>query len=294
MYKIAILGSENSHARAFSNIVQKGHDALGGVPYADFEIVGVYGDNPEENKYLCETYGIKEIADDPNAFLGRVDAIMVTARSGAKHFPYAKKYIEAGIPAFIDKPATIDEAEALEMVRLAKKHGAPLCGGSTLGVVDDTQGMKKLMNSGKLGRIFGGSVSAPVSMKNEWGDFFFYSQHLVQIMCEVFGYDVEAVQAVGREDNVTFIARYKDFDVSGHYGSLGYSVTIYEENDVYHKNIDFLADDFLREFQRFEHMVRTGKMIMSYEELIKPVFILNAINKSLQTGEMVKVNKFEI
>ena len=41
-------------------------------------------------------------------------------------------------------------------------------------------------------------------------------------------------------------------------------------------------------------MVRTGKMIMSYEELIKPVFILNAINKSIKTGELVEVNKFEI
>ncbi len=294
MYKIAILGTENSHARAFSQIIYKGHAALGGVPYPDFEIVGICGDNPEENKYLAETYGIPEISDDPNAWVGKVDAIMVTARSGAKHFPYAKKYIEAGIPAFIDKPATFDEAEAVEMVRLAKKHNTPLCGGSTCGVVDDTQCMKLLAKSGKAERIFGGSVSAPISMKNEWGDFFFYSQHLVQIMCEIFGYDIESVQAVSREDAATFIARYKDYDVTGHYGSSAYSATVYGKNEAWHKNIDLSADGYLREFERFAHMVRSGKMIMSYEELIKPVFILNAIYKSLQTGELVKVNNFEI
>ena len=294
MYKIAILGTENSHARAFSDIICKGHKALGGVPYPDFEIVGICGDNPEENKYLAETYGIPEISDDPNAWVGKVDAIMVTARSGAKHVPYAKKYIEAGIPAFIDKPATFDEAEALEMVRLAKKNNVPLCGGSTCGVVDDTQCMKALMKSGNLERVFGGAVSAPVSLKNEWGNFFFYSQHLVQIMCEIFGYDIEAVQALPREDCATFIARYKDYDVSGHYGSYAYSATIYDQNKVYHKDIDLGADNYLREFERFAHMVRSGKPVMSYEELIAPVFILNAIHKSMQTGELVKVNKFEI
>ena len=82
--------------------------------------------------------------------------------------------------------------------------------------------------------------------------------------------------------------------VSGHYGSSAYSVTVYEQSKVYHKDIDMSADNYLREFERFAHMVRSGKMIMSYEELIKPVFILNAIHKSMQTGEMVKVNQFEI
>ncbi len=291
MYKIAILGTENSHARSFCNVM-KGHPALGGVPYPDFEVIGICGDNPEENKYLAENYGVPEISDDPNAWVGRVDAVVVTARSGAKHFPYAKKYIEAGVPAYIDKPITFDEAEALELVRLAKKHNVPLCGGSANSFLDDTRSMKLIANSAE--KICGGSVCAPINMKNEWGDFFFYSQHLVQIMCEIFGYDIQAVEAVSREDSVTFIARYKDFDVTGHYGSKKYSATIYGQNDIWHKEIDMSADRYLIAFERFAHMVRSGKPIMSYEDLITPVFILNAINKSMQTGELVKVNKFEI
>lgn len=291
MFKIAILGTENSHARAFCNIIYKGHPLVGNVPYADFEVIGLCGDNPEENELLKEITGGKaEISDNPEKWVDEVDAVMVTARHGGKHFKYVKKYIEAGKPAFVDKPITIDPTEAVELVKLAKAKNVPICGGSSLGVIEDTQKMKTLRNSDRMERVFGGSVSAPISMKNEWGDFFFYSQHLVQIMTEVFGHDVESILAVGREDAATFIARYADYDVTGHYGTLGYSATIYEKTQTHHLNLS-LETAYLSEFRRFEHMVRTGGMPETYEELITPVFILNAIKESLDTGKEVKVKK---
>jgi len=292
MFKIAILGTENSHARAFCNLIYKGDASNGNVPYADFEVIGLCGDNAEENELLKEITGGKaEISDNGDKWVDEVDAIMVTARHGGKHLAYAKKYIEAGKPAFIDKPITIDPEEALELVRLAKKNNVPLCGGSSLAAIEDTAKMKALRNnSEKMERVFGGSVSAPISMKNEWGNFFFYSQHLVQIMTEVFGHDVESILAVGREDAATFIARYADYDVTGHYGTYGYSATIYAKNEVHHLNL-YLDNAYLNEFRRFEHMVRTGGMPESYEELITPVFILNAIKESLDTGKEVKVKK---
>ncbi len=295
MYKIAILGTENSHADAFANIIYKGHRNLGNVPYSDFEIVGICGDDAEKNKKMQETFGIAEISDNPEAWVGKVDGIMVTARHGGKHLKYAKKYIENGTPAFIDKPITISENEALELARLAKSKNVPLCGGSTLGVADDVVYMRDLFNdSERCKKVYGGAVSAPINMKNEWGDFFFYSQHLVQIMTGIFGSGIESVIARGREDSATFIARYKDFDVSGHYGSHAYSATIYEQSKVFHKEIDIFADRYLREFERFEHMLRTGRMLEDYDEFIKPVFILNAIYESLKTGAEVSVRKFEI
>ncbi len=291
MFKIAILGTENSHARAFANIIYKGDALTNNIPYGGYEIVGLYGDNPEENEKIKEITGGKaEISDNPEAWVGKVDAIMVTARHGGKHFKYAKKYIENGIPAFIDKPITIDPDEAIELIEIARKNNVPLCGGSSCGMVIDTQRMKQLRESDELERIYGGSVSAPVSMKNEWGGFYFYTQHLVQIMGEVFGYDIDSIVAVGREDAATFIARYPNYDVTGHFGSWGYSATIYGLEKVVHTNISLL-DGYLTEFRRFDMMLRTGKMFESYEDFIKPVFILNAINEALETGKEVKVRK---
>ena len=295
MFKIAILGTENSHARAFCNLIYKGAPANGFVPYADFEVIGLCGDSAEENELLREITGGKaEISDNGDKWVDEVDAVMVTARHGGKHLAYAKKYIEAGKPAFIDKPITIDPEEALELVRIAKKNNVPLCGGSSLGAIEDTAKAKALRNNGeKLERVYGGSVCAPINMKNDWGDFFFYSQHLVQIMTEVFGHDVKSILGVSRDDAATFIARYADYDVTGHFGSFAYAATIYAKSSVHHFDLS-LDNAYLNEFRRFEHMVRTGGMPESYEELINPVFILNAIKEALDTGKEVKVAKFEI
>lgn len=291
MYKIAILGSENSHARRFSKIIHEGHPLLGGVPYSDFQVIGICGDSDDENEYLQKTYGIAEVSRDPAHWVGKADAVMVTARHGGKHLQYAREYIEAGVPAFIDKPITIDPLEAIELIRLAKKHSVPLCGGSSYAFVDDVQYMKQIANSGKPGNLLGGSISAPIDMKNNWGEFFFYSQHLVQIMMEIFGYDVESVIARERGDTVTFLARYQDFDVTGHYGA-NCSATIYGKSGIWHRNIDFGTDAYLSSFHRFEHMVRTGKMPGTYEDLIKPVFVLNALHQSLSTGQEVPVQSY--
>ncbi|MBQ8004425.1 MAG: Gfo/Idh/MocA family oxidoreductase [Oscillospiraceae bacterium] len=296
MYKIALLGTENTHAREFAKIIHKGHSALGGIPYEDFEVVGICGDRQDQNELIREITGGKaEISDNPDAWVGKVDAIMVTARHGDKHFKFAKKYIEAGTPAFIDKPITIKPDEAIELVRLAKKHNVPLCGGSTLGFIDDVQNMKSIVNSDTAQKIYGGSVSAPCNLTSEHGGFFFYSQHLVQMMTEVFGHDIESVIAVNHDETVTFIGRYPNFDVTGHYhGSPKYAITIHEHGRTHHRDVWFSEDSYITEFRRFEHMIRTGKMPDSYEHLIDPVFILNAIYESYTTGKEVKIKRLEI
>ena len=52
MYKIAILGCENSHADSFLDFIIK--DKL----YTDIEVVGVYSDDLEAAQKLNETYGV--------------------------------------------------------------------------------------------------------------------------------------------------------------------------------------------------------------------------------------------
>lgn len=296
MFKIAILGTESTHARSFCNLIYKGHPNLGNIPFSDFEVVGLLGDNPEENEILREiTGGRAEISDDPNHWVGKVDAVMVTARHGDRHLPFARKYLECGTPAFIDKPVTINPDDAVELARIAKAHNAPICGGSSCGFVDDTRHLKSLAKSEKLGELIGGSVYSPIQMQSEYAGFYFYCSHLIQIMGEIFGYDIESIIATKREKTATFIAKYKDFDVTGHYG-MGYiySATVYGRSAVFHKEIDLSTDSYFTEFARFAHMVRYGKSLESLEEFIKPVFIAKAIDEAMETGKEVKVGTFTL
>lgn len=46
---------------------------------------------------------------------------------------------------------------------------------------------------------------------------------------------------------------------------------------------------FQAECSTFVEMLRTGKMGHSYEQLIAPVFLLDAIQRSYETGETIEI-----
>ena len=101
MYKIAILGCENTHANSFlRQIYKKGR-------HTDIEVIGIYSDEEEPCQKLHEEFGVP-VMKSYDALVGKVDGIMVTARHGANHYKYAKPYLASGIPMFIDKPVTVN------------------------------------------------------------------------------------------------------------------------------------------------------------------------------------------
>lgn len=291
MYKIAILGTENSHAINFAKLIGGGHPMRGGRAYADFKVIGAYGYDEKANREMVEEGGANYIAKNFADFVGQVDAVMITARHGGEHLKLAKPYLEAGVPMFIDKPITIDEGEAIHLAKTAKERGIPLCGGSCCGAVTDTQYLKALVQNPPehMGKIMGGSVSAPISLKNDYGNFYFYAQHLVQILLEIFGYNLKSVIAAPRADGVTMICRYDDYDVTGHFGPGTFSAAVYGLRANCHREIEIGTDGYAREVEIFADMVRTGVMSQSYEDFIKPVFVHSAIKKSMDTGGEVIV-----
>ena len=92
MYRIGILGSENSHASAFSEIFNK-PDENGAFKYPDCHVVAVGGHYPESNKEVFEKFGLDFIAEKPEDMLGKVDAVMVTARDGKFHPEVARPFV---------------------------------------------------------------------------------------------------------------------------------------------------------------------------------------------------------
>lgn len=70
MYKVAILGCENSHANSFLKTVleQKVCD--------DIEFVGVYSDDVEAAKKLQDQFRVP-VAQSYDEFVGKIDAIVI-------------------------------------------------------------------------------------------------------------------------------------------------------------------------------------------------------------------------
>ena len=290
MIKLAILGLENSHSWAFASVFAPKD---GKKRFEDIELLGVYGD-PNEDGYDTGIGRIKDssdceiYSDDYNVFLDEADAVMITARHGANHLKYARKYIEKGIAVWIDKPITCSTDEVVEMVELAKKHNAVLSGGSSL---EHHEGVIKMaQDAAEAGDdLLGGHVSAPVNMVNPYGDFWFYSQHLVGIMTTIFGIDVKSVKAIEEPNGVHAIYDYGNFTVSGHYGG-GYTGTIYIGNYGAKSEVFVLGEDFyMPEIITFYDVMKKRKADKTAKEYIAPVYILDATIKAFKENKEISI-----
>ena len=292
MKKIVILGCENSHANMFLNFHRDN------PKYKDVEVIGVYSDEIEAAKKLSETYGVRVMQSYDEA-VGQVDGVIVTARHGDNHYKYAKPYIKSGVPMFIDKPIAIDEEEARRLVMECRDAGVKLTGGSSCVHVDWVQQLKKEREENFDGKTLGGYLRCPVNLDNPYGGFFFYSEHLIGIMSEIFGFYPKSVKAFKNEDKITVVFRYADYDVTGLYVDKNFSCYYAMRVSEHHVHgaefpITEESECFKAEFDEFYSLLKGGEQRLSYEDFIAPVFVMNAVNQSLESKREVVVREFEI
>lgn len=291
MIKLAIMGIENTHSVCFASVLAPKN---GKKIFDDVELIGVYGD-PNEEGYDIGVTEMKKVSDCPiysddyNRFLDEADAIMVTTRHGGKHFEYAKKYIEKGITVWVDKPFTCSVDELEEMVALAKKSGCTLCGASSLEYPETVLKLSEHVKANK-DDIMGGHVTAPASLENAYGGFWFYTQHLIAMVTTVFGYDVKSVSAVKDKNGVHAIYNYDDFSVSGYFGT-GYSVSIYSKGNSVTTDIITLPEDyFVPELKAYYEVLKSGKADKTEKQFKTPVYLLDATIKAYTENKEIFLN----
>ena len=288
MYRIAILGCENSHADAFLKLIQKDEN------YSDIEVVGVYSDEDEANERMKESFGVY-CAKSYDEFVGKVDGIVITARDGRNHYKYAKPYIKYGLPMFVDKPITSDEVEAVEFMKELKANGCKVVGGSSCVHASLVRELAQKKAAGEYGNVYGGYLRAPINLVNKYGNFFFYSQHLVQVMQSIFGYYPKSVKTYQNKDVITLTVRYDEYDVSAEFtgSSWKYVATVSAENGLFGGIYPVDETLYPHEFGEFYHILKGGEQPQSYKEFIAPVPVLCAINRALTSGEEEAVTPLE-
>ena len=287
MFKVAILGCENSHAREFLKGVLWNHIV------DDIEFVGVYSDVREAAEKLHNDFGVY-VAESYDEFVGKVDGIIVTARHGDYHYKYAKPYIASGIPMFIDKPITCTEEDAKSFMAELKEHQIRVCGGTVCVHTDHVQNLRKLVEEGEYGKVLGGYLRTIVDMENPWGDFLFYSQHLAQVMTHIFGWQPKSVQVFKNHPTYTCVVRQEEYDVP---------IVYVQGNNYYYAGVSFekayIGDEynvngcFEREFMDFYDLLNGKEQKQSYEEFFAPVYVLNAIDRSIKSGKEELIHSSE-
>ena len=279
MKRIAILGCENSHADAFLKCIKEKEK------FRDVSVIGVYSDASSAAEKLNEKFGVPIMESYAEA-VGKIDGLIITARHGDKHYKFAKPYIESGIPMFIDKPITINEDEAVEFMRELKMRGVRICGGSSLKQDEFVRKLKNERENEMGGKTLGGYVRAPYQSENEHGGFYFYAQHLVEMVCEIFGRYPMSVTARKNGSQIHVLFHYTDYDCVGLFCDRNYIYYASRMSEKGTSSFDIPATNewFEREFCEFYKLLSGGEQTTTYKDIAAPVFIMNAIDRALKSG----------
>lgn len=306
MIRIGIVGSDNSHAEAFSKLLNVGLDpadpqtrllcpdgsAQSGsyvFPFSDFKVTAIFGTDPVRTEEVARIGNIPTIVQKPEDMIGAVDAVMVVWRHGGLHYQYALPFVNAGMPVWVDKPFTVDPAEAVKLIELADAKGSIIAGGSTVKYLPDILKCRDIVAA--AGDSFkGGSMTYAVSMHNDYGNFFFYSAHLAECALRVFGKDAQSVYATFSDNGATALLNYPGRSVALHFvtDNYRYRVQLNIGTDTQYFDFD-IPGTYFYGFTEFAAAIKAGKTLIDREELLAAVRLTDAIQKSAESGAPVKL-----
>ncbi len=289
MIRIGIIGTENSHALAFSKFFNLPNEQTGKVPFEDIRVVAVMGD-AESTAQIVEQAGVEFVAEKVEDFFGRVDAMMITSRKGSVHKEYAMPFVEQGMPLFVDKPFTSDPAEADDLIAQIQAHNCLVAGGSACKHLPYIQQIKELVAQlREKDEFISASMSFRVQMDSPYDGLYFYAPHLVEMCLEAFGPDVKEVNAVRKGENMLVTVQYEKEAVALHFVVSGKpACLVYGKFENHYFDID-TAPLFPTEATRFAQLLLGKETSLTADQLTKPVHMIAAIQESLDTGKPVLV-----
>lgn len=287
MYAIGLVGIDTWHTNAYTAIFNGTASTPKQVEGARITHVWA-GNNPEKLEEAEAEAGAPYdvVVDDYQDMIGKVDAVIVidVDRHGEHHPEFARPFLEAGIPTFVDKPLALEYADAVSLFDLAEKSGTPLQSGSALRfpVELDRDALAEL-----------GKLSAIISVgPGEW-----------------FDYGIHAVEAIGAITDATpqrvYRKTYESKDIANieyEGGLIGtvmtlrdadylFHMSIYGENGMLQFRIDDAAGFYRNMMSAFLETIRTRESAVSRDQTLAVLGILHAGNLSVDLGREVALTE---
>lgn len=288
MIRIGIVGSDNSHAIAFSKITNL-PEGVNGLKVEDVKVVAIWGFERKRTEEVASVGNIPEIVNYPEDMIGKVDAVMVVLRDGALHYKFSKPFIEARIPTFIDKPLETSIDNARRIIELAKEKGTLITSFSTLRYDEPVERFKEDLSS--KGPLTTGFVCGPADATSEYQGIFFYGVHIVELCQEIFGSGIEKVLAVNHYNNIAVTLTYSDERIVEllMMGNAVYTFTIsaFGKNGWSYWDGKQSPSPYYYGLLKFIEMIKSSKPVIEYDKLLEVIAVLKAIEISYQSGTEV-------
>jgi predicted dehydrogenase len=287
--KIGIVGAENSHSRRIAetlNVKKK----LKGV-----RVEAIWGEKPQWAEDVAGATRIPVIVRKPEHLIGMVDAAIVDHRDGKYHLPAAKPLLEARMPLFIDKPFCCSVSEGKRFLARARKLRVPVCSFGVVPLQKSFEDIRKKVR--KLGRLVSVTTTGPADLYSKYSGVFFYGIHQIDMIVRAVGLDFTHAQVNRSGKGGTATMWYSDGMVAT--ANLvekkcpGFHFTAIGEKGVVSELIRYDKDPYLTGIRNSVRMFRGGKPLYTEREILAPIAILEALQKSLRAGgKKTRVGKF--
>lgn len=282
---IGIIGAENSHAAAIAKTINIEKKVKG------FSVDYIWGETEEFAKQAAEAGNILNIVKKSKDMLGKIDALIVDHRHPKYHLAAAQPFVEEGVPTFIDKPFCYDSQKGKDFLKTAKQKKAPVTSFSVLPHQKTFSSfLRKIEQSGE---IFSGSTYGPCDLKSKWGGVFFYGIHQVDLILHAFGYNPSKVKITKNGGNAAAEILYPMGKIVTmnliKEGVKTFGITALSEEGFIQKSLTFDENPYLTGVKTFTKMFKTGEEPIPHKEMLKPVQVLEAIDRALKSGEEEKI-----
>ncbi len=288
--RIGIVGFDTSHAVEFTRRINHvGIEQEQWVEGAQI-VAGFPGtSNIEDEQTLAEYtetvagYGV-EVVNAPEELIGKIDAVMVEFQSGIVHLEYARPFLEAGVPTFVDKPFTCSVADARQLAELAEANDVPLFSSSSLRYALEIQQLKAEQD--QTGKVQGAMAYSPAGLHPQNPGLFHYGMHAVETLYALMGPGCQEVWCAYEAGAEVVVGRWQDERIGSirgtRAGTHGYGFTVWCENEVRACLIDpsYIYRELLNEVVG---MFESGIVPLDIEETIEIVAFIEAAAKSAQT-----------
>ena len=288
--RIGLVGVNTWHAEAFTDVLlgQGGAEHL--PPIAGARVSAIWGEPESDRNELVEKTGARSFTGDPAELIGEIDLafILDDTGGGERHRELAEPFLQAGVPTIIDKPMTLELADAAALFELAQKRGTPLMSSSALRFSAEISERESELAA--IGPVKTASVLGP-------GEWYYYGIHAAELLLTLVPAPVKWVHrhlsehqdvavvgfADGRLATITVLRdAYYTFTASV-YGTEGWTSFEITRNYEFYRSL----------LEAGVEMARTGIPPVRSDQTLDVLRILHAGIRSAQLGRPVDVGELD-
>jgi predicted dehydrogenase len=235
--QIAFLGCDSSHTEAFAERINNPT----GPFYGTARVASIWGEDHSQAQRKAAALGIPRICQTVEDALNNIDLAMVIGRFGDSHFEPARLALERRLPTFVDKPFTLNVADASELIRLAQTTGGRICSSSPLRFAKELRRVQQQAQTIQTISVASPANCIDLGDDRRFDSAFFYGIHAVEMLLEILGPDVKRCKVTAGKTAIHALMEFAGISASIHFikdVEEFYELSLYTTTGRQHLTID--------------------------------------------------------